>query len=199
MAPAWPIRCRMLTTATASDRPVPGRRRVGGHLQHAARAVRLQPAERRQLQPPDQHDLSDGRVVDYNYNSGIDTTISRLSSMSDSGGNIESYSYLGLSTIVREIRPGSGPHAGQGQRRFQRRCGDMSTGLDVGRVVDQLWVTADTVSSGTAAIPSHDYRAVRVRRTMKTPTCCTRTTWSIRRTRSCSTPTAPPAAMTAPL
>jgi hypothetical protein len=49
----------------------------------------------------------DGRVVDYNYNSGIDTTISRLSSMSDSGGNIESYSYLGLSTIVREIRPGS--------------------------------------------------------------------------------------------
>src|SRR6185437_154829 len=49
----------------------------------------------------------DGRVIDYNYSSGIDDAISRLSGMSDSTGNLESYSYLGLSTIVRKIRPGS--------------------------------------------------------------------------------------------
>ena len=92
----------------------------------------------------------DGRVVDYNYNSGIDTTISRLSSMSDSGGNIESYSYLGLSTIVREIRPGSVLTLVKASGASNGDAGDMYTGLDrFGRVVDQLWVTADTVSSGT--------------------------------------------------
>jgi RHS repeat-associated protein len=93
----------------------------------------------------------DGRVVDYNYNTGIDTTISRLSSMSDSGGgNIESYSYLGLSTIVREIRPGSVLTLVKASGASNGDAGDMYTGLDrFGRVVNQLWVTADTVSSGT--------------------------------------------------
>jgi RHS repeat-associated protein len=91
-----------------------------------------------------------GRVVDYNYNSGIDTTISRLSSMSDSGGNIESYSYLGLSTIVREVRPGSVLTYVKASGASNGDAGDMYTGLDrFGRVVNQLWVTADTVSSGT--------------------------------------------------
>src|SRR5262249_27753040 len=37
-----------------------------------------------------------GRVVSYNYASGVDSSISRLSSISDSSGTLESYKYLGL-------------------------------------------------------------------------------------------------------
>jgi RHS repeat-associated protein len=91
-----------------------------------------------------------GRVVSDNYNTGIDATISRLSGMSDTGGNIESYWYLGLGTIVRKVRPHSiltyvkGSGAGNGD------AGDQYTGLDrFGRVVDQNWVTADTINGGT--------------------------------------------------
>jgi RHS repeat-associated protein len=47
-----------------------------------------------------------GRVVDYVYNSGIDTTIGRVSAIADAGGSasgtLQSYSYQGLSTIVGE-------------------------------------------------------------------------------------------------
>src|SRR5262249_6199720 len=39
-----------------------------------------------------------GRVITYNYNSGVDANVSRLSSISDSGTTLESYSYLGLDT-----------------------------------------------------------------------------------------------------
>ena len=44
-----------------------------------------------------------GRVIDYNYNTGLDDSISRLSSMSDSGTILESYKYLGLGTVVKPI------------------------------------------------------------------------------------------------
>src|SRR5207237_9367236 len=49
-----------------------------------------------------------GRVVNYNYNAGLDSTISRLSSISDSTGTLVSYSYLGLSTVVIEDYPQPG-------------------------------------------------------------------------------------------
>jgi RHS repeat-associated protein len=83
-----------------------------------------------------------GKVVNYNYNSGVDDSISRLSSLSDTSGTVESYSYLGLSTVVKRAHPlptngldltyitpgGSGD------------AGDQYTGLDrFGRIVDQKW------------------------------------------------------------
>ena len=46
-----------------------------------------------------------GRVLDYNYNSGLDSTISRLSSISDSSATLESYLYLGLGTVVKSDHP----------------------------------------------------------------------------------------------
>ena len=46
-----------------------------------------------------------GRVLDYNYNSGLDSTISRLSSISDSSATLESYLYLGLGTVVERDHP----------------------------------------------------------------------------------------------
>jgi hypothetical protein len=48
----------------------------------------------------------DGREVNYIYDSGIDNDISRLSRVTDSSSNtLESYSYMGLSTVVIRTRP----------------------------------------------------------------------------------------------
>jgi RHS repeat-associated protein len=89
-----------------------------------------------------------GRVLNYNYNSGVDDRISRLSSLSESAGNLESYTYLGLGTVVQRsqnngtsavvnmsyIIPGGNPDGG-----------DKYTGLDrFGRVVEQRWVNPNT-------------------------------------------------------
>ena len=49
-----------------------------------------------------------GRVINYNYNSGLDSSISRLSSISDSTGILESYLYLGLDTVVERDHPQTG-------------------------------------------------------------------------------------------
>jgi RHS repeat-associated protein len=83
-----------------------------------------------------------GKVLNYNYNTGLDDSISRLSYLSDTSGTLESYSYLGLSTVVKRAHPlptngldltyitpgGSGD------------AGDQYTGLDrFGRIVDQNW------------------------------------------------------------
>jgi YD repeat-containing protein len=59
-----------------------------------------------------------GYVLTYNYSSGLNDTISRLSSLSDSTGTLESYSYLGLSTVVIRSHPqppaaGDRPHLRQ--------------------------------------------------------------------------------------
>jgi RHS repeat-associated protein len=42
-----------------------------------------------------------GYVVNYNYTSGLDSDISRLSSISDGDGTLESYDYLGVGTILK--------------------------------------------------------------------------------------------------
>ncbi len=46
-----------------------------------------------------------GYVVYYNYASGLDSSISRLSSLSDGTGTLESYKYLGLGTVVERDHP----------------------------------------------------------------------------------------------
>src|SRR5262249_25968610 len=88
-----------------------------------------------------------GKVLTYNYSSGLNDSISRLSSLSGTSGTLESYSYLGLSTVVK--RPHSQPNvaltytgAGTGD------AGDQYTGLDrFGRVVDQKWYNNTTATT----------------------------------------------------
>jgi YD repeat-containing protein len=93
-----------------------------------------------------------GYVLNFNYNTGLDSNISRLSSISDSGGTLESYKYLGLNTVVERDHPqnnvnlsyieqGNDPNA-------NHDGGDQYTGLDrFGRVIDQNWVNATTGTS----------------------------------------------------
>ncbi len=87
-----------------------------------------------------------GRVLNYNYSSGLNNTISRLSSISDSSATLESYSYLGAGTVVARNHSESGinlTYIGSGSGDG----GDQYVGLDrFGRVVDQNWKN----SSGTS-------------------------------------------------
>jgi RHS repeat-associated protein len=78
-----------------------------------------------------------GTVLSYGYASGIDDAVSRLSSLSDSTGVVEDYTYIGHGTVVERGHPtvdlsyiGTGPGD----------AGDRYVGLDrFGRVVDQRW------------------------------------------------------------
>jgi hypothetical protein len=93
-----------------------------------------------------------GRQLDYVYNSGLDNNISRISGLSDhagsAAGNLESYSYLGLDTIVRRTR-GNGTQLTYAPTTVAGGDGgDQYTGLDrFGRVMDQDWINTST---GTA-------------------------------------------------
>ena len=79
-----------------------------------------------------------GRTVNYNYATGVNAMMSRLSSISESNGTVDaSYKYLGLGTIVKEnyeqpdIKLDYDPNAN-----------NSLTGLDrFGRVIDQLWAS----------------------------------------------------------
>jgi RHS repeat-associated protein len=88
-----------------------------------------------------------GRVLNYNYNAGLDGSISRLSSISDTSATLEQYAYLGLDTVVTRLQPAvkltyvkqQGDPSGFGDG------GDQYIGLDrFGRVVDQRWLNATT-------------------------------------------------------
>jgi RHS repeat-associated protein len=84
-----------------------------------------------------------GKVLTRNYTSGLNDTISRLSSLSDTSGTLESYDYLGLGTVVRRAHSQPGvdlTYIKQGAEGTGD-AGDQYTGLDrFGRVVDQRWV-----------------------------------------------------------
>ena len=45
------------------------------------------------------------RVLSYNYTATTDARISRLSSISDSSGTLESYTYMGVGTVVQRADP----------------------------------------------------------------------------------------------
>lgn len=84
-----------------------------------------------------------GKVLTYNYAAGLPSTVSRLSSLSDTSGTLEGYDYLGLGTVVRRTHPQPGvdltyvKQAGESDGA----AGDQYTGLDrFGRVVDQRWL-----------------------------------------------------------
>ena len=91
-----------------------------------------------------------GYVLTYNYSSGLNNNISRLSSLSDSTGTLESYDYLGLGTVIRRAHPQ--PNVDLSYVKLAAEsvgdAGDQYTGLDrFGRVVDQRWLNPTT---GTA-------------------------------------------------
>ncbi|MDY3560569.1 hypothetical protein R5W23_001813 [Gemmata sp. JC673] len=91
-----------------------------------------------------------GYVLTYNYASGINDGISRLSSLSDSTGTLEAYSFLGLCTVVVRAHPQ--PNVDLSYVKLAAEAvddaGDQYTGLDrFGRVVDQRWLNPTT---GTA-------------------------------------------------
>jgi RHS repeat-associated protein len=90
-----------------------------------------------------------GYVLNYNYNSGLDDTISRLSSLSDSTGVLEEYKYLGLGNVVERNRPQTNVKQTlifqSGDALANSDGGDQYTGLDrFGRVIDQNWVNTTT-------------------------------------------------------
>jgi RHS repeat-associated protein len=80
----------------------------------------------------------------------VDTTISRLSSISDSTATLEAYTYLGLDTVVKRAHPQPGVDLTYIKQSGESNgdAGDQYTGLDrFGRVVDQRWLVTST---GTA-------------------------------------------------
>src|SRR5439155_5019976 len=88
-----------------------------------------------------------GRVITYNYASGLDNTISRLTSISDGATTLESLSYLGLNTVVIRSQPQSGTQLTYVKQSGESNgdAGDQYTGLDrFGRVVDQRWIITAT-------------------------------------------------------
>jgi RHS repeat-associated protein len=88
-----------------------------------------------------------GKVLNYNYATGVDSTISRLSSLSDNSGTLETLSYLGLGTVVKRAHPQPNVDqtfigGGTGD------AGDQYTGLDrFGRVVEQKWYNNTTATT----------------------------------------------------
>jgi YD repeat-containing protein len=91
-----------------------------------------------------------GRELDYNYSSGLDDRISRLSSITDSGTTLESYTYLGLATVVKRAHPQPGVDLTYIKQTGESNgdAGDQYTGLDrFGRVVDQRWINTSTGSA----------------------------------------------------
>ncbi len=91
-----------------------------------------------------------GYVLTFNYASGLNSDVSRLSSLSDSTGTLESYDYLGLSTVVRRAHSQPNVDLSYVKRSGESNgtAGDQYAGLDIfGRVVDQRWLDPTT---GTA-------------------------------------------------
>ncbi len=93
-----------------------------------------------------------GRALDYVYNSGIDSDISRVSALADDSGsgagNLQTYTYLGLNTIVQQL-DGNGVELTYIHQPSDTLSssdgGDRYTGLDrFGRVIDQWWYDPST-------------------------------------------------------
>ncbi len=89
-----------------------------------------------------------GYVVNYNYASGLDSNISRLTSISDSSNTLESLTYLGLGTVVKRAHSQSGVDLSYIKLSGESTgdAGDQYTGLDrFGRIVDQRWINGSSV------------------------------------------------------
>lgn len=109
-----------------------------------------------------------GYVLTYNYASGLNSDVSRLTSLSDANGTLESYDHLGFGTVVR--RGHSQPNV---DLSFIKRsgesntdAGDQYTGLDrFGRVIDQRWMDATSGTSKDRLGYTYDQMGNRTART----------------------------------
>ncbi len=100
-----------------------------------------------------------GGTLNYNYASGTDDSISRLSSISDTSGTLESYQYLGLSTVVVRAHPLSKVDLTYVKQTGDAANADKYSGLDrFNRVIDQRWVKTGT-NPGTADRLQYTYDA----------------------------------------
>ena len=106
-------------------------------------------------------------MLNYNYEAGLDDAISRLSSLSDASGTLESYDYLGLGTVVRRAHPQPGVELSYVKRSGEADgdAGDQYTGLDrFGRVVDQRWFKSSDGSALDRLEYSYDTNGNRLSR-----------------------------------
>ena len=84
---------------------------------------------------------------DNSDNSGLDSSISRLSSISGSSGILESYSYLGLDTAVARDHPQAGVNRCHISQTGD--AGDQYTGMNrFGHMVEHLWYDTNTEKIG---------------------------------------------------
>jgi RHS repeat-associated protein len=91
-----------------------------------------------------------GYQLNFNYNTGLDSNISRSSYISDTTGTLEAYKYLGLDTVVEMDHPQTGINLTYikqtGDPYANTDGGDQYTGLDrFGRIIDQFWTNGTTV------------------------------------------------------
>ena len=80
-----------------------------------------------------------GRVLTATYATGLDSTISRLSSLTEGSTTLEAFSYLGLDTVVQRAHPQPGVDLTyiKATGEANGAAGDPYTGLDrFGQVVD---------------------------------------------------------------
>jgi YD repeat-containing protein len=101
-----------------------------------------------------------GYVVNYNYGpiAGLNDRISRLDSISDPNGTLESYKYLGLGTVVERDHPQTNLNLTYiSQTNSTGDGGDKYTGLDrFGRVVEQDWYNTSAAPSVEDLTYSYD-------------------------------------------
>ena len=89
-----------------------------------------------------------GNILDYNYNTGVDSNIGRISSLSFNGQVVESYKYLGIATVVERDHPETGVNQSYLTGSITTNDGgDSVIGLDrFGRAIDQYWGTGTTTT-----------------------------------------------------
>lgn len=100
-----------------------------------------------------------GRELSINYASGLDNNVSRISSLSDGSVTLETYSYLGLSTIVKRTFPEAGTGLSYVKLSSESTgdAGDQYTGLDrFGRIVDQRWLDTTTAAATDRFVYGYD-------------------------------------------
>ena len=100
----------------------------------------------------------DGYTVNYNYSSGVDDTISRLSSISDFTGTLQSYTYMGVDTVVDLDDNQAGVALNYVNSMSTGDAGDEVVGLDrYGRVVSQNWQETSGDTTTTVAGDAYTY------------------------------------------
>jgi RHS repeat-associated protein len=102
-----------------------------------------------------------GKVLYYNYGTtgSLNDVISRLDNIAETGQTLETYSYLGLSTVVQRYQNQTGIELTYIKQsgELDGEAGDQYEGLDrFGRVADQRWYNTNTTSDVDRYTYGHD-------------------------------------------